>query len=75
MIDTNVKTTEKKSWISSVKFTKDEKALIIKARNKLHIDMPSLYHDCIMASVIQIVGKTENGYPAFVAQTGDSCGA
>jgi len=58
MIDSNVKTnTHEKSWISSLKFSKDEKDLIIKARKKLHVDMPSLYHDCIMASVLQIVGK------------------
>lgn len=58
MIDTNVKMTDHgKSWISSVKFSKDEKALIMQARKKLHVDMPSLYHDCIMASVLQIVGK------------------
>ena len=49
-----------KSWISSVKFSKDEKDLIIRARQKLHCDMPSLYHDCIMASVMQIVKKGAN---------------
>jgi len=49
-----------RSWISSVKFTKDEKNLIVKARNKLHVDMPSLYHDCIMASVMQIVKGSVN---------------
>lgn len=60
MITEKSKTTEaQKSWISSVKFTKDEKDLIIKARKKLHVDMPSLYHDCIMASVIQIVAPKE----------------
>lgn len=58
MITEKSKTTEtQKSWISSVKFTKDEKDLIIKARKKLHCDMPSLYHDCIMATVMHIVGK------------------
>ena len=50
-----IKTKNEKSWISSVKFTKDEKDLIIKARQITHCDMPSLYHDCIMASVMQIV--------------------
>ena len=49
-----------KSWISSVKFSKDEKDLIIKARQKLHCDMPSLYHDCIMASVLQIINQPQN---------------
>ena len=58
MITTNVKKTDyEKSWISSVKFSKDEKAMIKKARIKLHVDMPSLYHDCIMASVMQIVAQ------------------
>ena len=49
-----------KSWISSVKFSKEEKALIVKARQITHVDMPSLYHDCIMASVMQIVKGSAN---------------
>ena len=60
MISANAKTNESvkdRSWISSVKFTKEEKQLINKARHTLHVDMPSLYHDCIMDSVRQIVKK------------------
>ena len=60
MINANAKTDKheyERSWISSVKFTKDEKQLIVKARKTLHVDMPILYHDCIMASVLQIVKK------------------
>lgn len=57
MITANAQTekTTQKSWISAVKFSKDEKQLINKARQITHCDMPSLYHDCIMASVMQIV--------------------
>lgn len=59
MINANAQTekTTQKSWISAVKFSKEEKTLINRARQITHCDMPSLYHDCIMASVLQIVGK------------------
>lgn len=52
---------EKKSWIAAVRFTKDEKALNTKARQILHVDMPTLYHDAIVAMSLDIVRRHENG--------------
>lgn len=53
--------TAKKSWISAIRFTSDEKALNRRARQILHVDMPTLYHDAIVAMSLDIVRRHENG--------------
>lgn len=51
----NEKKSQSISLLKTLEFSQYEKELILKAKNILHIDKPALYHDCIMASVMQII--------------------
>lgn len=49
------------TFLRTLRFSEDEMDLIKKAKTIKQVSMPSLYHDCIMASVMQIVRKEQHG--------------
>lgn len=60
MINPNVQIDDR-SYISSSKFTEEERQVILRAKKIMRTDMPSFYHDAIVEVALKTVKDYANG--------------